>query len=169
MRRRRRHPTAQDAELAPADRRQHVAHPIVEADRGVLVVRGGIAGLGGEEAAPLDQGRVVGDEHAAAGRGDDLVAVEREHRPPAKRAGHLPPIGRAERLGRVLDQGHVVAAQTAERCVVVGSTGRKGPRRSRLAATVPAAARSRNSSRSRCGSMFQVAASASMKTGRPPS
>jgi hypothetical protein len=44
----------------------------------VLVVRRGIARLGGELARVLDQRFVGRDQHAAAGGGDDLVAVEGE-------------------------------------------------------------------------------------------
>ena len=66
------------AELAPPDRGEQVAQAVVVADRGVLVVRGGVAGLGGEDSGRGRSGLVVRDEHAAAARGDDLVAVEGE-------------------------------------------------------------------------------------------
>ena len=49
------------------------------------------------------------DQHAAAAGGDDLVAVERERRALAERAGLRATVGRAERLGRILDQRHAEA------------------------------------------------------------
>ena len=46
------------------------------ADRAVLIVRSKIAGLRREETRPLGELLLGGNEHAAAGARDDLVAVE---------------------------------------------------------------------------------------------
>ena len=53
-------------QLAPTDRRQQIAHPVIVSDLGMLIVRGRVAGLGGQESGPSDVLRVVGDEHPAA-------------------------------------------------------------------------------------------------------
>jgi hypothetical protein len=70
----------------------------------MLVVCGRLAGLGGELAGMRDQRRVLGHEHAAARRGDDLVAVERVDAGAAESPGRPPIVGGAERLGRVFHE-----------------------------------------------------------------
>ena len=72
------HPIIQDAQLPATDGGEDVAQPVVGADLRVLVVRRGIARLGGELAGVVNQRFVGRDQHAAAGGGDDLVAVEGE-------------------------------------------------------------------------------------------
>ena len=67
----------QNLKLSATDTRQDVRHTVVEADLAVLIVRGRIAGLSGQEACLSDQRLVVGHQHSAARGGDDLVAVER--------------------------------------------------------------------------------------------
>jgi hypothetical protein len=42
----------------------------------MLVVRGRVPRLGGEEASLLGEFSIIGDEHAAAAGGDDLIAVK---------------------------------------------------------------------------------------------
>ena len=78
MRRLRRHALFEHLELAAADARPARCSAVVVADLRVLVVRRGIARLGGQLARVVDQLSVVGDQHAAARGGDDLVAVEGE-------------------------------------------------------------------------------------------
>ena len=56
-----------------------------------------------------DQLDVVGDQCAASTGGDDLVAVERQHRHPAVAAGRHAVAAGAECLGRVFHQRHAVA------------------------------------------------------------
>src|SRR4051794_36858462 len=74
-------------QLAATHRRQQVTETVVVADVRMLVVRRGISGLRGEVARALDDVGAVRYEHAAAARGDDLVAVEREGRALAEGAG----------------------------------------------------------------------------------
>ncbi len=115
-----RDPLVELAQLAGAEGRQEVAEPVVEAHLGVLVVQHRLPGLRGEVAGPLDQRGVVGDEHAAAAGGDDLVAVEREHRHEAEAARGPAVVGGAEGLGGVLDQDHVVLGARGGDGVEVG-------------------------------------------------
>ena len=81
------HPVVEHLQLPSPDAGQHVAHAVVVAHLGVVVGPAGIARLGGPEPRLLHPLAVVGDQHSAAGGGDDLVAVEREraHRRDASR------------------------------------------------------------------------------------
>ena len=120
-----------DLQLAAADRREQVAQPVVVADLRVLVVRRRIARLRREVARALDDVAPVRHEHAAAAGRDDLVAVERERRALAERAGLLAAVGGAERLGGVLDQRHAVARADRVDAARSRRTGRRGRPRSR--------------------------------------
>src|SRR5262249_41825042 len=71
----------ENPKLAASDAGQYVAEPVVVSNFGVLVSETGIARLGGPEAGLFDKARAEArHEHPATGRGDDLVAVEREGR-----------------------------------------------------------------------------------------
>ncbi len=63
-------------ELSQSDAGGDIAEAVVITDGGMLVVRGGVTSLSGQEASLLRQLGVIGDQHAAATGGDDLVAVE---------------------------------------------------------------------------------------------
>ncbi len=63
---------------------------------------------------PLDLRGVVAGEHAAAARGDDLVAVEREHPERAEAPGGPPAVGGAKCFGRVFDHRHAVRGARRE-------------------------------------------------------
>ena len=60
------HPFLQHPQLSPPNRRQQVAHAVVVADLGVLIVRRWIASLRGKLRASLDEAGIVRDEHAPA-------------------------------------------------------------------------------------------------------
>ena len=149
----------QSAQLAAPDGGEQVAHPVVEADLRVLVVRRRLARLRRQVAGPLDERGIVGHEHAAAARGDDLVAVEREdarsrRSAPAARPRYVAP----ERLGRVLDRPARRSARARlEDRVPVGALAVEvdGDRRGRQASR-PRPARASSSATS-AGSRFQVA------------
>ena len=120
----------QHRELRAPDRGQEVAEAVVEADLGVLVVRHGLAGLRRELARVGDE-RVVGpDQRSATARRDDLVAVERQRREWRLRARGRSAVGRAERLGGVLDRESPRAARRRRRSPRSRSTCRRGRRRS---------------------------------------
>ena len=108
-------------ELRPSQRGEEVAHPVVEADLDVLVVRRRLAGLGRELARMLDPVAVPRDEHPTAARRDDLVAVEGERGQRALAPGRRSAVRRAERLGRVLDQHGLVAGADVPQRVVVAA------------------------------------------------
>ena len=63
-------------ELAETDTGGNITETIVIPDGGMLVVRSSVACLGGEEARLLGELSVIGDEHAAAAGGDDLITIE---------------------------------------------------------------------------------------------
>lgn len=67
---------AQVAQLATADGGEEIAEPVIEADLGVLVVGGRVAGLTCKHAGAGDQAGVGSDQYTATGCGDNLVAVE---------------------------------------------------------------------------------------------
>ncbi len=160
-------PPLEHRQLPPGDRGQEVAQPVVVADLRVFVVRGRVAGLGGQEAGPAAQLGVVAGEHPAAAGGDDLVAVEGEAANPPERARRTAAVRRAERFGGVLDdRDRVPPARRQDRLVIralaIEIDHEHGLRR-------PAARRQASSSSAKsAGSMFQVARSASMNTGVAP-
>ena len=96
---------AEHLQLAASNSGQHVAHAVVVADFGVLVVGGRLAGLRGQLAGVGNEVPVVGDEHAAAGGGDDLIAVEGVNAGLPQRARRPLLVGGAQCLGCIFDQG----------------------------------------------------------------
>src|SRR5262249_27575579 len=101
-------------ELPAAHAREHVAHAIVVTHLGVLVGDARIARLLRPKASLLNPLRVVRDEHAAAARGDDLVAVERERADRPERADLTPLVERPSGLGGVLEHRNVVTGARGE-------------------------------------------------------
>ena len=63
-------------ELTEADTGGDIAEAVVITDGGMFVMRSGIPGLGREKFSLLGKMGVIGDEHAAAAGGDDLVTVK---------------------------------------------------------------------------------------------
>ena len=81
--------------------------------------------LGREVAGAPGERLVVGHQHPAAAGGDELVAVEAEAADPPDRADLAAgvaalAVGRAERLGRVLDHRHAVALGGVDHRLEVG-------------------------------------------------
>ena len=85
-----------------------VAHAIVVADFLVLVPRGGLAALGAPLANLFGVFLAVGEEHAAAGAGNNLVSVEADGAVVAKVTGLLALVASAEAFGGVFDEEGVV-------------------------------------------------------------
>ena len=73
------YPSVEHFKLASSDAGEHVAHAVVVAKFGVFVGDAGIAGLLRPEARLIHPSGVARNEHSAAGGGNDLVPVEREH------------------------------------------------------------------------------------------
>ncbi len=95
-------------ELPQSDAGGDIAEAVVISDRGMLVVRSGVTSLGRQETSLLRQFSVIGDEHAAATGGDDLVAVEGMDARQAERPGRGFAISRAQGFGGVFDQFHAM-------------------------------------------------------------
>ena len=140
-----RHPVVEHLQLPPSNASQQVTHAVVVAHLGVLIGQAGIARLGGPEPRFPHPLGIVRDQHAAAGRGDDLVAVEREGAHRGDGPGRTTAIQRPERLGGVLQQQHPVAlAERHDRIHVralpeqvnyhqgLGEPARPSPRRQRV-------------------------------------
>ena len=101
--------------LAADHSRDDVAHAVVVADFLVLVPGGGLAGLRAPLAHLLGVFPAVGEEHAAARAGDDLVAVEADGAVVAELAGLYALVGGAKALGGVFDkEGAVLFADGAD-------------------------------------------------------
>ena len=94
--------------LAADDSRDDVAHAVVVADFLVLVPRGGLAALGAPLAYLVGVFLAVGEEHAAATSGDNLVSVEADGAVVAELAGLHALVGGAEAFGRVFDEERAV-------------------------------------------------------------
>ena len=94
--------------LAAYHARNHVAHAVVVADFLVLVPRGGLSALGAPLAYLLGVVLAVGEEHAAAGAGDNLVSVEADGTVVAEVAGLLALVACSEAFGGVFDEEGVV-------------------------------------------------------------
>ena len=93
----------------------HVAHAVVVADFLVFVPGGRLAALRAPLAHLLGVFLAVGKEHAAAGTGDDLVAVEADGAVVAELARLHALVGGAEALGGVFDEeGAVFFADGAD-------------------------------------------------------
>ena len=87
-----------------------VAHAVVVAHFFVLVPGGRLAALGAPLAHLLGVVLAVGEEHAAATAGDNLVAVEADGAVIAELARLLALVGGPEALGGVFDEERVVAS-----------------------------------------------------------
>lgn len=102
-------------DLAADDAGDDVRHAVVVADFLMLVPRGRLAGLGAPFADLFRVLLAVREEHAARAARDDLVAVEADAVPAAKRTGLLAFVRGAEGLRRVLeDHGAVALTDGAE-------------------------------------------------------
>ena len=86
----------------------NVAHAVVVADFLVLVPGGGLAALGAPLAHFVGVVLAVGEEHAAARAGDNLVAVETDGAVVAELAGLHALVACAETLGGIFDEERVV-------------------------------------------------------------
>ena len=106
-------------QLGDAQGRENVREPVVVTDLGVLVPRRRIPRLGGEMTRARQQVEVVTQQHPSTGRGEDLVAVERERRRPAEGAGGPAVTVGTEGLGRVLDEGYAALAQCRDDARIV--------------------------------------------------
>ena len=94
--------------LASHNACNHVAHAVVVADFFVLVPGCGFAALGAPLAHLLGVFLAVGEEHSAAGTGDDLVAVKADGAEVAEISGLLALVACAEAFGGVLDEERIV-------------------------------------------------------------
>ena len=63
-------------ELSSAHPGHNVAHAVIVADLGVLVIPGRIPGLSRQKGGLLDSLPVLADQHAAARCGNDLIAIK---------------------------------------------------------------------------------------------
>src|SRR5690606_3772981 len=108
-------------ELAEADSSEDVAQAIIVADLRMLVVRCGGAGLSRQLACPFDQVLGIRNEHPAAGRGDDLVAVEREYPGVPHRTGRTPLVRRTKCLRSILYHCDLVLLADGENRIHVGA------------------------------------------------
>ncbi len=79
-----------------------------------------LPGLGGEIASSRREFRVVGEEHAATRRGEDLVAVERECRRESERSGRPATSGCSQCLRGVGHDGDAETLRDGFDGVVVG-------------------------------------------------
>ena len=95
-------------DLAADDTGDDVAHAVVVADLLMLVPGGGFAALGAPFADLVGVLQTVGQEHAAGGAGDDLVAVKADAVVVAEAAGLNALIGGTKAFGCVLDDEGVV-------------------------------------------------------------
>ncbi len=82
--------------LSPADSCRDIAHPIVIADFGMLVMSRFIACLRRKKTCAPDFLFIVRNKHTAARRCDDLIAVKRIDPEPSECSGLPPLIARAE-------------------------------------------------------------------------
>ena len=96
-------------QLAPDHPRHHIAHAVVVAQLLVLVPGSVLPCLGGPLAHPVGGLLAIGQQGAAAGAGDDFIAVEADGRYVAEGAGLSALIGGAQRLRRILNDHRAVA------------------------------------------------------------
>lgn len=94
--------------LAAYHARDYVAHTVVVADFLVLVPRGGLAALGAPLAHLFCVFLAIGEEHAAARAGDNLVSVEADGAVVTKVAGLLALVACSEAFGSVFDEEGVM-------------------------------------------------------------
>ena len=115
------YPQVEHFELPATDACEHGAHAVVVAEFRVFVGEAGIAGLLGPEACLIHPGLVPGDQHAAAGGGDNLVSVKGVDSDVAERPGRISFVERAHRFGGVLDHGDSVFGAGSEDGVHIGA------------------------------------------------
>ena len=96
----------QTRELLGADRALDISHAVVEADGGVLVLRG--LAVGAEGADLVEQVLVVGGDHAALARGHVLGGVEGVGDGVAEGSDAACLVGREVGLGSVVDDGEAL-------------------------------------------------------------
>ena len=94
--------------LATHNACNHVAHAVVVADFFVLVPSCGFAALGAPLAHLFGVFLAVGEEHSAAGAGDNLVSVEANGTVVAEVSGLLALVACAKTFGGVFDEERVV-------------------------------------------------------------
>lgn len=99
------HAVGQHLHLSASDTRTHIAKPVVITDLGMLVMRGRVAGLCGQEACLADHRFVVAEQGPSPAGGDDLVAVEAEDAELPEAAAGLALVGGSQGFGGVLDDG----------------------------------------------------------------
>jgi hypothetical protein len=105
----------------------------------------GVAGLGGQLAGVVNKPQVVRNQHAAAGGGDDFVAVEGKDAGFAEDPGRIAFVSRPQRFGRILNHRHAVLPAGGQNRFQVGALAievddndrfrqpaRVGPRRQRF-------------------------------------
>ena len=126
------HPFFQHLQLPAPDPGQHIAHAVVVTDLRVLVMGRGIPGLSSELAGVGDEAGVVGDQHAAAGGGDDLVAVEGEDARFAEGSWRPSVIGGAQCLGGIFDHWNLIPAADRQDRSQVGALAVEVDRYDRL-------------------------------------
>ena len=114
-------PIVEDEQLPASDSSEHVAETIVVAHLAVLVTDPRITRLRRPEARLLHFRWVSRHQHPAAGRGDDLVPVERKNAHLTERADRVPAVQRAQRLRGILQDGHAVAAARLQDGIEIGA------------------------------------------------
>lgn len=110
----------EDGHLSPADAGAYVAEAIVVADLLMLIPREFFARLRRPKQHFVARLLVVAHQHAAAARGDDLVAVERKDGDVAEVARLDALVACAEALGGVFEDGSAVLARDREQFVELG-------------------------------------------------
>src|ERR1035438_2717602 len=111
----------QYSELPAPNAGQYITQPVVVARLRVLVSDTGIARLGGPEASLVYPFRVMGDQHAAARCGDDLIAVEGVDSHIPECPGRRSLVQRTHCFGGVLDHGDSVFAASMEDRAHIGT------------------------------------------------
>src|SRR6516165_9137606 len=87
----------------------------------MLIVRRRVTRLHSEEARALNQVEIVGNEHAAPGCSDDLVAVKGKDAAMALYSNLASVVSRPERLGRILDDRDVVTRTDIQDRLIIGA------------------------------------------------
>ena len=106
----RRHPLVEHRHLPAANRCADVAHAVVVANLGMLVVGRRITRLGRQKPRLLHPIGAVRQQSAAAGGGDDLIAVEAQNTDVTEAAARLAIKGRSKGLRSVFHHENAVAA-----------------------------------------------------------
>src|ERR1700750_1850835 len=87
----------------------------------MLIVRSRVTRLHGEEARALNQVEIVGNEHAAPGCSNDLVAVKGKDAAMALSSNLASIVSGPERFGRILDDGDVVTRTDIQDRLIIGA------------------------------------------------